>query len=148
MTGYEGEGDGFAAGEGLAGGHGHDHARDGGPQPTVYALQTDVELGSAQTPEEIRATLAGFADAFIRGLEVGGCRLIGHVKGVLESVSGGSLYFNATSFSGKVSTRGALTDCHGTCRLTLNAIVYAIDLQGVESAAQLALGRCFGRPAT
>ncbi len=61
------------------------------------------------------------------------------------------VYFDATehlppSRGDEVSTRGALAECHGTCRLTLNAIVYAIDLQGVESAAQLALGRCFGRP--
>ncbi len=40
VMGHEDEGDGFAAGKSLAGGHGHDHVKDGGPQPTVYALQT------------------------------------------------------------------------------------------------------------
>lgn len=118
---------------------GHDHGAEAGPQPSVYTLQTDVGLGRWHGPDEIRRVLTAFVTGFVAALEAGGCRLIGHVKGALETASGGCLYFNVTSFAGEVATRGALGGGGDACRLTLNAIVFGIDQADVERAAVQAL---------
>ncbi len=129
-------------------GHGHrGHRRhehdDAGLSPTVYVLQREVLLGARTGGDEIRAAIQAFAAAFVDGLAAGGCRLIGHVKGVFEEPSGERMYFNATSFSGGVTIRGAV-GAASVCRLTVNAIVFGITEAAVERAALEALEPHFG----
>lgn len=125
--------------------HHHHHHWPDLLQPTVYVLQTGVDLARVQSADEVSAALGAFVTAFLRDLEASGCRLVGHIKGALESAAGGCLYFNATSFSGGVTIAGALAGETAACHITLNAIVYAIEHHEVERAALAALERCMGR---
>lgn len=126
----------------MSHGH-HHHVADGILQPTVFVLETTVDL-SVLPEAQIRTALTAFITAFLDDLSDRGCRLVGHVKGAVCDAAG-CLYFNATSFRGGVQLSGGLPRGSEDCRLTLNAIVYTIEHEEVERAAQAALHQCLGR---
>ena len=129
------------------GAHHHDHApvRHEGPQPVVYALQTDLSLGAAepQSAEELLGALRELLGGLLAALRDGGCSLIGHVKGMVDAGDLGRAFFSVTSFRGAPSFNGSIDGPIARCRLTLNVIVFGIDESSVEAAVREALSLHF-----
>jgi len=130
------------------GAHHHDHApvRHEGPQPVVYALQTDLSLGAAepQSAEELLGALRELLGGLLAALRDGGCSLIGHVKGMVDADDCGRVFFSVTSFGGTPSIKGSIEGPLARCRLTLNVIVFGIDEPGVEAATRAAMSLHLG----
>ena len=137
--------------------HGHAHRHEDGPQPTVYALRTDIGVAAGLTDDALGEALSAFVRALVAGLERHGCRLIGHVKGAFVPPASGALSagpgaaagrggfaFNVTSFKGGVALRGAWPG-GVTAQLTVNAIVYGVAADVVESETLDALAELRAR---
>jgi hypothetical protein len=126
--------------------HGQAHDDDG-PQPTVFSLETLIEFSVLGSPTDVQEALFKFGRTFARALAGHGCRLIGHVKGALETRGCGTLYFSQTTLDGPPKLTGGLSRAVGSCRLTLNAIVFGVDRTVVEACALDAIEGCLGQRA-
>lgn len=129
---------------------GHTHGADEGPHPTVVALRESFEIAAGLNATAIETALEAFANDVVARLAAAGCRLIGHIKGVLAPLEGGGLYFNVTGFTGGVALKGvwrggatgggdAAAGRAVTAQLTLNAIVFGIGAGELERLARDAL---------
>lgn len=129
---------------------GHAHDAVDGPHPTVVAVRESIELAAGLSTTAIEAALRAFATDFVARLAAGGCRLIGHIKGMLAPLEGGGLYFNVTGFTGGVALKGvwrggasgerdAAAGYAAAAELTINAIVFGIGAGEVERLARDAL---------
>jgi hypothetical protein len=131
----------------AGGGHGHGHAHHDHDEPTpaVLSLETQIEFAGQTSPAEAEQAIRAFCCRFARELGEQGCRLIGHVKGAVETTECGALFFSLTTFEGPPQVKGGLTCAIRSCRFTLNAIVYFIDVSVVEASATKAIADCLGR---
>jgi hypothetical protein len=117
-----------------------DHAHpppDGDPQPTAYALQSTLSLPGPLSETDLRKGVDAFLAELTRSLREQGCRLIGHIKGILETGDKGHLFFSVTSFEQRTRFKGELTGVPEKMDLTLNVIVYGVGSGDVE---QLVVG--------
>jgi hypothetical protein len=117
-----------------------DHAHpppDGDPQPTAYALQSTLSLPGPLSETDLRKGVDAFLAELTRSLREQGCRLIGHIKGILETGDKGHLFFSVTSFEQRTRFKGELTGIAEKMDLTLNVIVYGVGSGDVE---QLVVG--------
>jgi hypothetical protein len=127
----------------------HDHHEqtppDGDPQPTAYALNGTLALRRGPWSEaEVRKGVDAFLTELTRALTERGCRLIGHIKGILEAGEEGHLFFSVTSFEQGTRFKGGLT---GECEkvdLTLNVIVYGVGGGEIERLVLEGLQRHLG----
>lgn len=121
----------------MSAGHTHAaHDHESGPVPVVcarrYALSVD---GAGRLPgDELAAAVRRFLDHLLPSLRARDCRLIGHVKGLVDAGEAGRLHFSVTSFRGEPSVRSALQGPVGDCTLTVNAIVFGGDEEGLAAA--------------
>lgn len=100
---------------------------DGGNQPVVYALSGQLSSVAGWSEEEIRSAVDSFLLDLTVSLRGHGCRLIGHIKGILEAGENGHLFFSVTSFEQRTRFKGTLSGrCH-KMDLALNVIVYGVD---------------------
>lgn len=111
------------------------------PQPSVYALQADLRrvAAASQEGEELVERLREFLHALLCALHDGGCSLIGHVKGMVDADDRGRVFFSVTSFRGPPHVTGAIGGSLGSCRLTLNVIVFGIEESAIEAAVRDAM---------
>ena len=112
-----------------------DHAQpppDGDAQPTAYALQSTLSLPGPLSETDLRKGVDAFLAELTRSLREQGCRLIGHIKGILEAGDKGHLFFSVTSFEQRTRFKGGLTGEHEKMDLTLNVIVYGVGSGEIE----------------
>ncbi len=112
-----------------------DHAHpppDGDPQPTAYALQSTLSLPGPLSETDLRKGVDAFLAELTRSLREQGCRLIGHIKGILEAGDKDHLFFSVTSFEQRTRFKGGLTGITEKLDLTLNVIVYGVGSGEVE----------------
>jgi hypothetical protein len=120
--------------------HHHEEAHDhDGLQPTVFSLRTPLHFGAPLAPAQVRTALAAFCRALVDGLAARGCRLIGHVKGVLEAGASGTQFFNLTTFDAPPRFNGELAAAVASYELTINAIVFFVDRDAVEACVHDAI---------
>jgi hypothetical protein len=124
--------------------HGH-KPPEGDPQPTAYALRGTLTLPGPRTEGEIRKGVDLFLAELTRSLREQGCRLIGHIKGILEAEDKGHLFFSVTSFEQKTRFKGEMTGESGKLELTLNVIVYGVGKDDVERLVLEGLSRHLGK---
>ena len=105
---------------------------DGEPQPTAYALQGTLSLPGPLSEADLRKGVGAFLAQLTRALKAQGCRLIGHIKGILETEDKGHLFFSLTSFGQRTRFKGGLTGEHEQMDLTLNVIVYGVGSHEIE----------------
>ena len=67
------------------------------------------------------------------GLKDLGCRLIGHIKGILDGGSSGHLMFSVTSFDDDAHFKGVIKGEVKKAVLTINIIVYGIETSKIEA---------------
>ncbi len=112
-----------------------DHAHpppDGDPQPTAYALQSTLSLPGPLSETDLRKGVDAFLAELTRSLREQGCRLIGHIKGILATGDKGHLFFSVTSFEQRTRFKGGLTGIAEKLDFTLNVIVYGVGSERIE----------------
>ena len=111
----------------------HAHPPPGGDsQPTAYALSGRLRLSGAWPETEVRKGVDAFLAELTLSLRELGCRLIGHIKGILEAGEKGHLFFSVTSFEQRTRFKGGLTGIAEELDFTLNVIVYGVDSDEIE----------------
>ncbi len=126
--------------------HGH-HTHDlpaGDPKPTAYALKGTLILAGSRAETDLRGCVDAFLAELSLSLRDRGCRLIGHIKGILESGDKGHLFFSVTSFEQKTRFKGILDEMAEKMDLTLNVIVYGVGSEEIEKLVSEGLRKHLG----
>ena len=121
---------------------------EGDPQPTAYALRGALKLPGAWSEAELRKGIDLFLAGLTSSLRERGCRLIGHIKGILETGDKGHLFFSVTSFEQKTRFKGETAGEYEKVGLTLNVIVYGVGNDEVEQLVLEGLSTHLGEVAT
>jgi hypothetical protein len=112
---------------------------DSDPQPTAYALRGTLTLAEPWSEAEVRKGVDAFLAELGHALREQGCRLIGHIKGILETGDKGHLLFSVTTFDQKTRFKGGLSGKQEKMDLSLNVIVYGIDSGEIEQLVRQGL---------
>jgi hypothetical protein len=110
-------------------------------QPTVCAQEVDLTFEVPLPADELNGRIDAFISALTSSLQVDGCKLIGHIKGLLEVEDNSHLFFSVTSFEEKASYKGELPNEISEAKLTINVIVYGVEQESVERAVRERLER-------
>ena len=108
------------------------HQPEENPQPTAYARRGTLTLRGVWTKTELRVSFDKFLSELTCALRGEGCRLIGHIKGILEAGERGQLFFSVTSFHGKPVYKGELSGNFTGIDFALNVIVYGVRSEKIE----------------
>jgi hypothetical protein len=141
-------------------GHGHNHGHDlryisAGAQPEVAAAEADLLFPGPAGQAELKATLSAFLSRLTADLAAAGCLLVGHIKGVVvagdeeAAGDGDELAFSLTHLDGTPRFTGGLRGDGRAFRLTLNVIVFGVDvdaLPGIVTGAWPEAVPAFWRP--
>jgi len=111
--------------------------------PAAYAQEVKLTLAVPLSASELKGRMDAFLSLLTRSLQEDGCKLIGHIKGLLDVGGNGRLFFSLTSFEEKARYKGELTGKIVKARLTINVIVYGVEQRSVEKAVQEGLRRYF-----
>jgi hypothetical protein len=113
--------------------------------PTACSTQVVLELDNQIRAAEIQKSLESFLTDLMHFLQENGCKLIGHIKGLLDAGERGQLFFSITSFNENPRYKGEIGGEIPVATLSINAIVYGIGERTVEQAIQECLGRRFAK---
>ena len=105
---------------------------DGVIKPAVYALQEWLSFGVYRSEDQIRDALDSFLNNLTVSLKNNGCKLIGHIKGMLDAGENGHLFFSVTSFEQRAQFKGSLSGKCEKINLTLNVIVFGVDEETIK----------------
>ena len=109
--------------------------------PTVCAREVGLAFEVPLPADELHGRIDAFISALTSSLQAEGCKLIGHIKGILEAEADGHLSFSLTSFREGARYKGSLTGEIARAKLTINVIVYGVEQASVERAVSEALER-------
>ncbi len=73
--------------------------------PTVFTYEGKFPFDSGT---QLRENIESFLSKLALNLKKEGCKVIGHIKGLIETDERVSLFFNLTSFEQEPSVRGIL----------------------------------------
>ena len=99
--------------------------------PTVFTYERHFSFDSGT---QLRKNIESFLSKLALNLKEEGCKVIGHIKGLIETDKRDSLFFNLTSFEQEPSVRGILPHNAVNCWITLNVIVYGVSQDQVKRA--------------
>jgi len=111
--------------------------------PTACSIQVGLEFGARMQAAEIRTRIGVFLSDLTSFLEDNGCRLIGHIKGLLDAGAGGQLFFSVTSFEDNPRYKGEIDGEISEAMLSINVIIYGVGEESVERAIHERLGKQF-----
>ena len=109
--------------------------------PTVCAQEVSLAFKVPLLADELRGRIDAFMSALTSSLRDNGCKLIGHIKGLLEVEGNKHLFFSVTSFEEKASYKGGLPHDISKAKLTINVIVYGVEQESIERAIREGLER-------
>jgi hypothetical protein len=109
--------------------------------PTVCVQEVGLAFEVPLLADELHGRLDAFVSALTSSLQDDGCKLIGHIKGLLEVEGNEHLFFSVTSFEEKASNKGELLHEISKAKLTINVIVYGVGQESVERAIREGLER-------
>ena len=109
--------------------------------PTVYAQEVNLTLKVPLSASELLDRIDAFVSELTCSLQGDGCKMIGHIKGLLEVEGNDHLLFSITSFEEKARYKGELTHEIAKAKLTINVIVYGVEQRSVERAVGEGLER-------
>ena len=93
---------------------------------TAFSYKKDFKLSIPADEEILKDRTDKFLSSLKSFLIRSGCRLIGHIKGMVES-DGGYLAFSVTSFEEEARYKGRISGEIMGASLLLNVIVYGVD---------------------
>ena len=109
--------------------------------PTVCAQEVELAFKAPILADELHSRIDAFISALTTSLREDGCKLIGHIKGLLGVEGNEHLFFSVTSFEKKASYKGELPYEISKAKLTINVIVYGVEQESVERAIREGLER-------
>ncbi len=115
-----------------------DHAH-----PTACACKWQLRFDDAIPPTELNSRVERLLSELAGGLEKGGGRLIGHIKGLIDADEKGHLLFSITSFEEGARFKGEMVGGITEAALTINVIAYGIGEESVEELLEEAFTRHF-----
>jgi len=113
------------------------------PQPAAFSCRMEIPFDSGIPGTELEAKISLFLSELTRGLRKQGCRLIGHIKGLMDAGKSGHLMFSITSFDETVNFKGEIKQDVIMATLTLNIIVYGIEKRDVDTLFRNAFDHAF-----
>lgn len=113
--------------------------------PTVYARKVNLAFKAGMQEIELKARIDTFLCELTDALKQSGCELIGHIKGLIVADGKGHLMFSLTSFEEATRFQGKLHAGIFTGLLTVNIIVYGVELNIVETVFQKTFHKYFGQ---
>jgi hypothetical protein len=113
--------------------------------PAVYAREVSFTLAEPRSGSDWESRLDNFLTGLVKSLRQAGCSLIGHIKGVLETGEDSRLFFSLTTFQGPPHYKGQLSGSSSHGCLTINVIVYGVDVDILEGAVNEGIARQFGK---
>lgn len=99
-------------------------------------MQIVLELGNPLQAAEISERIDAFLSDLMNFLRDNGCKLIGHIKGLLDAADRGQLFFSITSFDEAPRYKGGIDGQIAEAELSINVIVYGIDQEPIETAVR------------
>ena len=117
---------------------GDDHAH-----PTACACKWQLTFDDAIPANELNSRIALLLSECSGGLEKHGGILIGHIKGLIDADQKGHLLFSITSFEEGARFKGEMVGGITDAVLTINAIVYGIEEEIVETMLEEAFNGQF-----
>jgi len=111
--------------------------------PAVFAVQENLTFRDTISASDLTLKIEAFFSELIGFIECSGCKLIGHIKGLVKADNGSYLMCSITSFEEGGRFKGRVTGSINSAVLTVNFILYGIDSNTIESAYQKALKNLF-----
>jgi hypothetical protein len=111
--------------------------------PTACSMQIALEFDKSMPVAEIRKRLDTFLSDLTSFLKESGCKLIGHIKGLLDAGERGQLFFSITSFDEGVRYKGDIDGETAKAELSINVIVYGVEQEPIEIAVKEQFTRQF-----
>lgn len=111
--------------------------------PTACSMQIALEFDKSMPAGEIRDRIDLFLSDLTSFLKESGCRLIGHIKGLLDAGESGQLFFSITSFEEGVRYKGSIDGEIANTELSINVIVYGVEQEPIENAVKEQLTKQF-----
>ena len=115
-----------------------DHA-----QPTACAYKRYLTFDHAIAATELGSRTALLLSEFTGRLAENADRLVGHIKGLIDTDDQGHLLFSITSFEEGPRFKGEMVGEVTEAVLTINVIVYGIEEQVVDKMLEEAFARHF-----
>ena len=107
-----------------------------GEHPTACSMQVGLEFGIPMQASEIRARIDEFLAGLRSFLRDNGCKLIGHIKGLLDAGDRGQLYFSVASFDDAPRYKGEIDGEISEAELSINVIVYGVGEESIEGSVR------------
>jgi hypothetical protein len=112
--------------------------------PVTYARKENLRFNDILSAIELKERTVQFLSELTRDLERNGCKLIGHIKGLIEASDKGHFIFSITSFNEDARYNGEMEDGIEGAILTVNVIVYGIEQKIIETLYQKTFNKHFG----
>lgn len=109
------------------GDHGHEDHDHGDMVHTAYSRREVIVFSDSAKPDEVKSSIGTLLQDIEAFLKASGCKLIGHIKGMIEGEKQCFLAFSITSFGENIRYKGELRGDIGEMVLILNIIVYGVD---------------------
>lgn len=101
-----------------------------------YAAQITFTLAQSQSGEECQHLLAALLRNVATACTCQGARLIGHIKGWLETSEGGYLFGSVTRVGDEPHCQGELSGRHATFTLTLNVLLFGLTREQIRAEVE------------
>jgi len=101
--------------------------------PTAYACKKDLTFNRNLPAVELKSKTDRFLCEMIDELQRSGCKLVGHIKGLIDADVQGHFVFSITSFDEGIRFKGQMENGIKLAALTVNAIVYGIEYGMIET---------------
>ncbi|MBC2716145.1 MAG: hypothetical protein HF978_12630 [Desulfobacteraceae bacterium] len=95
--------------------------------PAVCAKKESLTFKNPIPAGVLQQKIDTFLLELTSSLQNDGCKLIGHIKGMLGIEGNDHLFFSLTSFDEKIRYKGELSGTVEKTELTINVIVYGIE---------------------
>ncbi len=114
-----------------------------GEHPTACSMQILIEYDSRMRAATVSRRLDRFLTDLTNFLRDNGCKLIGHIKGLLDAEDRGQLFFSITSFDEAIRYKGEIDGQIAKAELSINVIVYGVEETPIEKAVTKYLAKQF-----
>jgi hypothetical protein len=113
------------------------------PVPTIYAGEFRVHFPEPINDRELKERISTFLASLLDFLYSQGCRLIGHIKGLVLTEKGGFLLLSTTSFLVKDAFKGNLPALTSKANLTLNVMVFGVSEEKIRGFVEQEVQKIF-----
>jgi hypothetical protein len=110
-------------------------------RPAVFAARAVLAFDPALHAGALEEALTRFLAALSEGLAAAGCRLVGHIKGVVSAAGRGDLAFHLTALGSTPAVTGGVTGMVAAASLTVTVIAFGVDERALPAIVHGAWSR-------